>query len=116
MSRKLLGFCRQTLNYFDLSSNSSDADLLEAYKVKSVIMQSLPPLNSSFGKEFFKMQLMTITVLKNIADLYGYRTSDSPFIREVSIATVEDVSPRIITVVWLSWVTRDFSSRSFIDQ
>lgn len=118
MSKKLLGVCRATLEYFDLSSDSGDLELPDADEVKLFVKQSLPPPNSLFGEDFFKMPLMPMMVLKDIVDLYGCGTTDSPFVRAVNLTTAEGVSPRITAVVWLPWLMMDSASftRSFIDQ
>ena len=118
MSKNLLGVCRETLEYFDLAPDSSDANLPEADDVKIFLEQSIPPPNVLFGEDFYKMPLMPLMILKDIANLYGCGTPDPQFTCTKKLTTYETVCPRITAVVWLTWLMMDctFFSRAFIDQ
>lgn len=73
-SKKLIGVYCATLKYFDLSFDSDDTDISDAYKIKILIKRSLPQPSSLFEKYFFKMSLMPEINFKNIANLYQRRT------------------------------------------
>lgn len=81
ISNKSFVVCHITLARFDLSSDSSDSNLLDAYKVKTFIAQSPPLPDSLFEEGFFNMSFIPMMVLKYIADLYRCKAPDTPFIR-----------------------------------
>lgn len=55
---------------------------------------------------------------KKNADVYGCRTPNPRFFCAADLITAKSMSPRIIAVVWLSWLMIDSASftRFFIDQ
>lgn len=118
MSKKLFGVCRATLGYFDLNFDFGDTELPNAEEVYFFINQSLPPPNLLFGEELFRMPLIPMMVLKDIADFFRCGTPEAPLVRSVNLTTAKDVNPRIIAIVCITWLMMDSGTftHSFIDQ
>lgn len=118
MSKKLLGVCRATLEYFDLNTDSGENEFPEASEVKMFIKQSLPPPNALFDEGLFKMPFMPMTVFKECADLYDCVTLESQFVRDINITTTKGGSPKITGIIWTKWLMMDSAAvpLSLIDQ
>lgn len=118
LSKLLMGVTRSTLDFFAIDVEADEIEMPDGDEVKTFIKQSLPPSVHLFGEGFFKMPMMPMSLMMEVADLYGAGTVDAPFVKAIHLETSEAVSPAVKAIVWLTWLTCDSAAftRSFIDQ
>lgn len=103
--KMLISAARVTSEFFKISS-TENIKIPNPTEFKKLPQESLTTSSVLFGNSYMETLLMPIMLLKDIGEIYGFGSPESPFVQALGLGTTESASYQPKAIVWFTWMKK----------